>query len=333
MPSIGIIIPTYDRPALLERALLSCLSQSCSPDEIIIINNGDNPETREVSQRNLNFFDGFSLFLDTPLHKPRLAVAKGIEHLHSDWCIILDDDDFLLPERIEQDQEYLQKLEPSVVTLEHHFLRMNFDKKTVWMHQPKLQDLTLIQALKFESFGPLASATLKTEILKEHHPFHLPNGWFDFDCRCAILQHGTVNLNPSFGYVMDDTKTTTRETKNGISTVKNTLRHGVRYRHLIHNVLSQNSDLTEHIHKQASFFAGKNGPFLELPRGYRKLAFKNPTNYAQGKLSQLRYHLPSTLQYCLPPVRGSKQVSQKHFSKLHPRTNQNINRLLHSCKK
>ncbi|MEL6131401.1 MAG: glycosyltransferase, partial [Cyanobacteria bacterium J06628_4] len=52
-PLLSIIIPTYNRPELLPRALKSVLSQTLSDIEVIVVDDGSTPAVRLPTQARL----------------------------------------------------------------------------------------------------------------------------------------------------------------------------------------------------------------------------------------------------------------------------------------
>ena len=51
MPEIAVIIPTYNRISFLERAINSVLDQSCSVNQIIVIDDGSTDDTKKVIKK------------------------------------------------------------------------------------------------------------------------------------------------------------------------------------------------------------------------------------------------------------------------------------------
>ncbi len=98
MPSVSVVIPTYNRVHLLERALDSVLRQTLAADEIIVVDDGstDNtastlkslhPEVKLIQQDNL----GVSAARNT-----------GISAARHDWIALLDSDDVWHENKLER---------------------------------------------------------------------------------------------------------------------------------------------------------------------------------------------------------------------------------------
>jgi len=98
MASVSVVIPTYNRVHLLERALDSVLGQTLAADEIIVVDDGstDNtvstlkslhPEVKLIQQDNL----GVSAARNT-----------GISAARHDWIALLDSDDVWHENKLER---------------------------------------------------------------------------------------------------------------------------------------------------------------------------------------------------------------------------------------
>lgn len=87
-PKISVIIPTFNRPAMLRRALSSLVCQVPAPHEVIVVNDGDK------TYNNLTRFSSRYTFLSTT-GATGAANARnvGVRKASGDWLLFLDDDD------------------------------------------------------------------------------------------------------------------------------------------------------------------------------------------------------------------------------------------------
>ncbi|MBN1571739.1 MAG: glycosyltransferase family 2 protein [Deltaproteobacteria bacterium] len=107
--SISVVIPTHDvkkRGDSLKEAVGSVLSQSRLPDEIIVVNGGDDRLT-------LKGIAGSDLIMirvvSSNRHGPSAARNRGILEAKGDYIAFLDDDDLWHPEKLEIQMDYLEK--------------------------------------------------------------------------------------------------------------------------------------------------------------------------------------------------------------------------------
>ncbi|MCX5681431.1 MAG: glycosyltransferase [Candidatus Omnitrophica bacterium] len=98
MPEISIIIPTFNRANLLERAVRSVLSQTYRDFEILVIDDASKDNTQEMVKEKftLEIDAGILKFIrnDKNIERSR-ARNKGMEMAGGKYIALLDDDDFL----------------------------------------------------------------------------------------------------------------------------------------------------------------------------------------------------------------------------------------------
>ena len=86
--NISVIIPTYNRYEVLQRALTSVFAQTHPPFEVIIIDDGSTDETQQILQDfpNVKYFYQENAGVSS-------ARNLGIEKLTCEWVAFLDSDD------------------------------------------------------------------------------------------------------------------------------------------------------------------------------------------------------------------------------------------------
>jgi len=90
MPLLSIIIPTYNRPALLKTAIQSVLAQTNDNWELIIIDDGSNPKANVVIKE---FNDSRITYFYQENKGRSIARNKGISLAQGKYIAFLDDDD------------------------------------------------------------------------------------------------------------------------------------------------------------------------------------------------------------------------------------------------
>ena len=93
---ISVIIPTFNRKKTLARAIQSVISQSLSPYEILIIDDGSNDGTKEWVKENFQNIK----YIYQNNHGVSSARNVGIENAYGDWVAFLDSDDEWLPNKL-----------------------------------------------------------------------------------------------------------------------------------------------------------------------------------------------------------------------------------------
>lgn len=110
---VSIIIPTYKRPGMLGRAIESCLNQTYSNIEILVIddNNPDSEGRKETE-----------IFMDNYKSNKKVKYIKrdkngggcasrntGIDSANGEYLCFLDDDDVYFEEKIEKQLNFMKK--------------------------------------------------------------------------------------------------------------------------------------------------------------------------------------------------------------------------------
>lgn len=100
---VSAIIPTYNRAALLARALASVAAQDYRPIEVIVIDDGSTDNTAEIipAQQRLLAERGISLTFHSQANAgPGKARNTGISHAKGSFVSFLDSDDLWKPDFI-----------------------------------------------------------------------------------------------------------------------------------------------------------------------------------------------------------------------------------------
>ena len=99
MTLVSVVIPTFDRPALVPEAIASALAQTHREIEVIVVVNGATPEVTEKVKR----CGAQPRVRVVEMERANLAAARnyGMSLARGEWIAFLDDDDVWLPEKIE----------------------------------------------------------------------------------------------------------------------------------------------------------------------------------------------------------------------------------------
>lgn len=94
MPFFSIVIPTFNRPEQLQRALNSILKQSFTDYEVLVINNAETAVKLSLEDNRIFFYDEVKKGANS-------ARNKGIALSKAEFICFLDDDDEYLPNHLE----------------------------------------------------------------------------------------------------------------------------------------------------------------------------------------------------------------------------------------
>ncbi len=96
MPLVSVIIPTYNRAAVLKRAIRSVLDQTFRDFELIVVDDGSTDSTPELLAR----FDGKLRPIFQENRGAAAARNTGIRHSTGELVAFLDSDDEWLPDKL-----------------------------------------------------------------------------------------------------------------------------------------------------------------------------------------------------------------------------------------
>lgn len=104
MISIAVVIPTFNRMAVLPRALDSVMAQTRAADEIIVVDDGSSDGTAERIEQT------YPAVCAIRQANAGVSVARnrGIAAASSEWIALLDSDDAWMPEKLERQTEAIE---------------------------------------------------------------------------------------------------------------------------------------------------------------------------------------------------------------------------------
>ncbi len=124
-PLVSVVIPVYNTGRYLEQCILSARNQTYPAIEIVVVDDGSNKETKEELH---NLKDHIDIFLTQENAGQSTARNKGIRATSGDYILILDSDDYFMPEFVTKAISELQK-KPSVKFVSSYIKR--FHENTV----------------------------------------------------------------------------------------------------------------------------------------------------------------------------------------------------------
>ena len=106
MPTVSVIIPTYDRAPVLGRAIDSVLAQTHTDLEVVVVDDASTDETAAVVERRRD------PRLERVAHDENRGASAarntGIEHATGEYVAFLDSDDEWRPRKLERQLERLE---------------------------------------------------------------------------------------------------------------------------------------------------------------------------------------------------------------------------------
>ena len=109
---VSVVVPTYKGSDVITRAVNSVLEQTYPHIEIIVVDDNapESPE-RKATEMVMQQYDGNEsiVYLKHEVNKNGAAARNtGIKYSHGEYIAFLDDDDWFLPKKIEEQVKYLE---------------------------------------------------------------------------------------------------------------------------------------------------------------------------------------------------------------------------------
>jgi len=95
-PLVSVILPVYNREAMVARAIESVLAQTYEPLELIVVDDGSTDGTRSV----LESYGERVTILEQPNRGAYAARNLALRHAHGELVAFIDSDDVWLPHRL-----------------------------------------------------------------------------------------------------------------------------------------------------------------------------------------------------------------------------------------
>jgi glycosyltransferase involved in cell wall biosynthesis len=161
LPSVSIIITTYNHAQYLQDAIHSAMAQTHSPYEVIIIDDGSTDGTeKEVKQyKNVKYIWQENSGLSA-------ARNKGIAKCKGDYVVFLDADDMLYPNALATNLKYFH-LHPACGYVSGWYDAMNENKKIIGIYDtPPPQKDHFLCLLKNNYIGMHATVMYNTKVFE-----------------------------------------------------------------------------------------------------------------------------------------------------------------------
>jgi glycosyltransferase involved in cell wall biosynthesis len=128
MPAVSVIIPTYNRAALLRRSVESVLNQSFRDFEVIIVDDASTDETVEVVKL---FEDGRIKYLRREKRGGEAAARNtGIAHATGKYIASHDSDDEWMPQKLAKQMRIFEGSSEGIGVVYTGFWRIEGNRKT-----------------------------------------------------------------------------------------------------------------------------------------------------------------------------------------------------------
>ena len=189
MPSVSVIIPTFNRSRWLIRALRSVLKQTFRDYEVIVVDDGSSDDTYQA----LTSYMPMIRYVHQEVNRGVSAARNsGIRRAAAPWIAFLDSDDYWLEDKLSVQMEFLERNKGTLICqTEEIWIRDGRRVNPRRKHRKPSGDI-FTQSLKLCLVSP-SSVVLKSSLLDEIGLFDesLPAAedydlWLRISCRYPV---------------------------------------------------------------------------------------------------------------------------------------------------
>lgn len=186
---VSVVIPMYNAAATIVRCIESCLAQTMSVKEIIIVDDCSTDNSIEIVEKT--FGNKVSLIKQPKNSGPSTARNAGWDRVTADYVAFLDSDDYWHPQKIELCLTALQK-DKSIILLWHDYVVRGATTQTFKIALP-----TIVTPFSRLILGNVVSTSCLLIKRSIHMRFNAQMRYCeDYDLAMQISKHGKVARLP-----------------------------------------------------------------------------------------------------------------------------------------
>jgi len=216
---VSVYLITYNRQALLERAILSVINQTYKNIELIVVDDCSHDETESFLKskyKEYNELIDFKFYINSKNKGACYSRNKAIKLSSGRFVTGLDDDDYFSPSRIDNFIKHWSNKNINSVCLfsNYHVLSKSSFLTTKLERIVNKKDLLMINCIGNQIF-------IERELLLTVGGFseNMP-AWQDLECWYRLLDFGTAENIIDATYVVDISHSHERISLGGLSKIK-----------------------------------------------------------------------------------------------------------------
>lgn len=198
-PFFSLIVPTFNQPEYILESLNGLLSQTFKDFEIIILDDSNNCQTRELISQ---IHDPRLFYIKNPKNQGRVNNYRNgiLKHAKGNWALICDGDDFIF------DNQYLEIVYskifkyPNLVLIQAgQYKGVDILSGVVEVPNIPTEEIYLSGESYFENFEEIGhfshlSTITRLDLLQKVNPFYLNILSSDIETYLKVSFHGDVLL-------------------------------------------------------------------------------------------------------------------------------------------
>ncbi|ERJ05404.1 glycoprotein 3-alpha-L-fucosyltransferase [Halorhabdus tiamatea SARL4B] len=165
MPTVSIVIPTYNRASVLPRAVRSVLDQTFDDCEVIIVDDGSTDETPEIVD---SFSEDRIRYLRFSENQGANAARNaGVEVAKGDYIAFLDADDEWRPAKLERQVEVFEQAPKSVGLVYTGIVHNDSNGNITGRSIPEHSGDVLARLMRGNFIGTFSSVMVRSQVMND----------------------------------------------------------------------------------------------------------------------------------------------------------------------
>ena len=107
-PLVSVVMPVYNRPDLVGRAITSILNQTMDNFELIIIDDGSDTLTKSILKQYAKQDDRIRLIYNPKNQGIAYSRQRGADAARGEYIAVMDSDDWSVPDRLEKSLAFMR---------------------------------------------------------------------------------------------------------------------------------------------------------------------------------------------------------------------------------
>jgi glycosyltransferase involved in cell wall biosynthesis len=163
-PAVTAIIPTFNRGAIIGRAIRSVLAQTCQDWELIVV---DDCSIDDTEQAVKSFSDNRIKYIRHDRNRGQAAARNtGIRCARGEYVAFLDSDDEWIPEKLQKELEVFRGSDPGVGLVYSGMIILDEHGKVLTVRTPTRSGWVHDELLDLDFIGSCSRVTVEKEILE-----------------------------------------------------------------------------------------------------------------------------------------------------------------------
>lgn len=185
---ISVIIPLYNKEAIVERSIRSVLNQSYRDFELIIVDDGSTDGSADVVY---NIVDERIVFIQQENGGPSKARNTGAKYARGEWIVFIDADDEMEDGALQTFSDYRFKY-PNAGMFVGQVMWKCGDLVTKWNYKERVVK-NVFRASVFDEFNPCSGTVMYAKWLIEMCPYNEQIRRFE-DLECLYRKYHKTNV-------------------------------------------------------------------------------------------------------------------------------------------